>query len=91
MKTSISLVLSLSVTSMAQVFCIQAITTTMTYLPALTLGANNTCPTAKSISYYSVDGANGCCTAGATAMKSATTLACCPCGAFCTGECHNLL
>jgi hypothetical protein len=72
---------------MAQIVCIQAIISTMTYLPALTIGANNSCPTAKSISYYSVDGGAGCCTAGATAAKLSTMgLACCPCGAACTGE-----
>jgi len=88
MKASISLILSFVATSTAQVFCIQAITTTISYLPALTLGANNSCPTAKSVSYYSVDGANGCCVASATAASLATTqgLACCPCGAACTGE-----
>lgn len=72
---------------MAQVFCIQAITTTVPYLPALTLGANKACPTAGSASYYSVNGADGCCAAAATAvaLQSTKGLACCPCGAACTG------
>jgi hypothetical protein len=91
MKT-FSLILSLVASSMAQIACIQAITTTMTYLPAITLGVNNTCPTAGSVSYYSVEGANGCCTDAATAASIISTqgLACCPCGAQCTGGLTSL-
>ncbi|QDS71188.1 hypothetical protein FKW77_010229 [Venturia effusa] len=59
----------------------------MPYLPALTLAANSSCPTARNASYYSVEGATGCCTSAATAMTLQSTqgLACCPCGAACTG------
>ncbi|KAE9969276.1 hypothetical protein BLS_005430 [Venturia inaequalis] len=86
MKSSIAILSSLVATSTAQVFCIQAITATMPYLPALTLAANNSCPTARNASYYSVEGAAGCCSSAATAVsiQSTTGLACCPCGAQCT-------
>lgn len=92
MKYSIAILPCLLATSMAQVFCIQAITTTMTYLPALTLAADNSCPTARNASYYSVEGATGCCSAAATAvtLQSTAGLACCPCGAACTGEHFNV-
>ncbi|TID26525.1 hypothetical protein E2P81_ATG00995 [Venturia nashicola] len=87
MKSSIATLLSLVATSAAQIFCIQAITTTVPYLPALTLAANNSCPTASSAKYYSVDGAAGCCSDAATAvtLQSTAGLACCPCAAQCTG------
>lgn len=93
MKSSIAILSSLVATSTAQVFCIQAITATMPYLPALTLAANNSCPTARNASYYSVEGAAGCCSSAATAVsiQSTTGLACCPCGAQCTGKQHNVL
>lgn len=90
MKSSITklLFLALVANATAQVACIQAITTTMSYLPALTLAADNSCPTASNASYYSVEGDTGCCSAAATPVKLESTagLACCPCGALCTGK-----
>jgi len=80
------LLLSFSQAVYTQVFCIQAITTTISYLPALTLH-NGACPTnsARGIEYYAI-GSAGCCTSSATAKTLNTKgVACCPCGAFCTG------
>ncbi|KAF2435372.1 hypothetical protein EJ08DRAFT_335304 [Tothia fuscella] len=79
---------SQAVRSQEEVFCIQAITTTIAYVPALTL-SNGACPSnnaARGIEYNKVSDL-GCCTAGATAktMPIGTGAACCPCGAFCTG------
>lgn len=75
--------LLLGTSAMAQFACIQVVTTTIALQPPLiahTTGA--TCPT----QYISVDGRGVCCTAAGTARYSGGSIACCPCGAFCTGD-----
>jgi hypothetical protein len=68
--------------------CFDVVTATQSLEPALKPHAD-LCPSnGSSISYYlqTINAFAGCCTSTARALQKSDGLACCPCGAFCTGD-----
>jgi len=82
---SILVFLTTVITTLADPVCIEAILSTIAYIPALTTH-NGACPTATPGAYDLAPNKAGCCQSDlrikTVGIKGA---ACCPCGAFCTG------